>query len=144
MADFDGAKAAVFIGDQLLVYRRDVKPGLAYAGLWDFPGGGREGAETPEETLLREINEEFGLTPAPETLLWRRRFDAPLCPGSVIWFFVIALPAGSEAAVVFGEEGTEWRLMDLEEFRRRGDVVPVFAPRLDLWLAETGGLPNSP
>jgi len=34
------------------------------AGCWDFPGGGREGDETAEQTALREAIEEVGKIPA--------------------------------------------------------------------------------
>ena len=42
---FVGAKLALFLGEELLVIRRDDRPDIPWPDFLDFPGGGREGDE---------------------------------------------------------------------------------------------------
>ncbi len=51
---------------RVLIARRP--EGRAMAGLWEFPGGKLEPGESPEEALIRELNEELGVDVAKSCL----------------------------------------------------------------------------
>jgi 8-oxo-dGTP diphosphatase len=64
MADFKltlvVACALIDADNRVLLAQRP--EGKALAGLWEFPGGKLEPGERPEETLIRELHEEIGIT----------------------------------------------------------------------------------
>jgi ADP-ribose pyrophosphatase YjhB (NUDIX family) len=53
------AGALVMRDGKLLLVKRGIEP---YKGCWDIPGGFMEPQETPEQTTVRELLEETGLT----------------------------------------------------------------------------------
>ncbi len=62
----DVAAGLLFRHQRLLITQR--LPGDHLGGLWEFPGGKREPAETFEECLRRELMEELGVEIAVQEL----------------------------------------------------------------------------
>ncbi|MDU6673817.1 MAG: NUDIX domain-containing protein, partial [Bradyrhizobium sp.] len=54
------ACALVDADNRVLLAQRPA--GKALAGLWEFPGGKLEPGERPEASLIRELDEELGIT----------------------------------------------------------------------------------
>lgn len=61
-------------GEYLLASRPS---GKGWAGWWEFPGGKIEAGETPEHALIRESQEELGITPTQIQPWIKRRYDYP-------------------------------------------------------------------
>jgi 8-oxo-dGTP pyrophosphatase MutT (NUDIX family) len=111
--------AIVHEGQILLIQHREHAGGPSY---WLLPGGGREGDETPEQCLLREVQEETGLTitvqrlllddPAPDRNVYQR-FHTYLC-----WPSTLEASPGiepePEAAAVYSITATGWFPLDDE------------------------------
>ena len=70
------AAALVDADRRVLLQQRPA--GKSLAGLWEFPGGKVEAGETPEEALIRELEEELGIA-VPHACLAPAAFaSAPL------------------------------------------------------------------
>lgn len=127
-----GAKLAILSGDRLVALLRDDDPGISWPGLWDLPGGGREGDETAEETVIRELREETGLVLDPARLDWRRDYGPP---DRRVAFFGMRWDGLCESDLRLGDEGQALVLIPVAEFLSRDDAIPVLRERLGDWLA---------
>jgi 8-oxo-dGTP diphosphatase len=136
--DFVGAKAALFCEGRVLTCLRDDRPGLPWAGHWDLPGGGREGAEDPEDCLLRELEEEFGLRLPLSRLTFRRLFPSILDTGRASVFFAGPVTSAEVASISFGTEGQGWDLMPVADFLNHTRAVPEMQRRTALAWADFG------
>ncbi|HEX8227559.1 MAG TPA: NUDIX hydrolase [Candidatus Saccharimonadales bacterium] len=135
--NFTGVKIALLLGSELLIIQRDDIPGLSFAGLWDFPGGGRDAGETPFECIAREVDEELGIRLLPEIIIWQRTFPSMLEPGMIAYFMVARISQSDVDNVRFGDEGQGWKLMPVDQFMQLEDAVPYLKPRMQAYLDDT-------
>lgn len=137
--DFVGAKAAFFCQGRILTLLRDDIAGLPWAGHWDLPGGGREGAESAEDCLLRELSEEFGLTLPPERLVYKRVMPSMTVPSRQSVLFGGVLDPAEIAAIRFGDEGQGWEMMEVTAFLSHGQAIPEMQRRAGMVWEAMGG-----
>lgn len=136
--DFVGAKVALVWHGAVLTYLRDDHDGLPWRNTWDLPGGGREGRETPEACLLREVEEEFGLILPPDRLIWRRVWPSILDPSRPSVFFAGRITEAEIATIRFGDEGQCWQMMAVARFLAHPQAVPEMQRRAGIAVAELG------
>jgi len=113
--EFTACKLAYIINDKLLVYLRDDFAHIPFPNMWDFPGGVREGDETAEQCVLRELKEEFGIMLEESRLIYKKIGVNYNNTGNS-YFFVAEGREEEVNAIIFSEEGQYWQLMDITEF----------------------------
>jgi 8-oxo-dGTP diphosphatase len=129
---FHGSKVAVLCDNKLLVYRRDNFDHILYPGQLDFPGGGREGDESPLECARRELDEEFALD-LPETrFIYERRYDQ--ASRTVAWFFVANIFPQEIEQISFGDEGQYWQLTSIDAYLAHAEGISILKSRLRDYL----------
>lgn len=128
--EFNGAKLAVICGGRVLSLLRDDFAGLPYAGMWDLPGGGREGAEGPEACALREMWEETGVRLDPSVIGWSGWYGDG---AARVWFGVAEVGLADVRGVRLGDEGQALRWFAVGAFLAREDAIGHLRARLGDW-----------
>ena len=132
--DFQGCKIALICGDKVLTILRDDKDDIPCPNMWELPGGGREGNESPFECAAREVYEELGIHLTEDCLLWSRVYPSVLYEGRYSVFMVGQLRQEQFDSIIFGDEGQAYKLMPIEEFLKSKQAVPQLQGRLRDYL----------
>jgi len=128
--DFTGCKIALFCGDKLLTILRDDKENIPWPNLWELPGGGREGNESPFECVAREVYEELSIQLLKDDIVWSWIYPSMLDENKNSVFLVGKLTQEQFDSIVFGDEGQGYKLVRLEEFLASDRVVPQLQERV--------------
>lgn len=134
--DHTGCKIALICDGQILTILRDDKPTIPWPNLWELPGGGREGDESPFECAAREVYEELGIHLTKDCLLWSTVYQSMLFEGRQSVFMVGQLSQEQFDNITFGDEGQAYKLMPIEEFLNSKQAVPQLQGRLRNYLEE--------
>lgn len=128
--DFTGCKIALICEGQILTILRDDKETIPYPNMWDLPGGGREGNETPFECVAREVYEELNIQLSKDDIVWSWIYPSMLDENKNSVFLVGKLTQEQFDSIVFGDEGQGYKLVRLEEFLASDRVVPQLQERV--------------
>ena len=104
---------AILVRDGTLLLGRRSPHRRSYASCWDVIGGHLEGAERPEDALVREVREEVGVTPTGFIPIGGVVESSPEVGPGRLHFFVIMEWAGGDPEMR-GDEHTARRWFDVE------------------------------
>lgn len=132
--EFSGCKIALLCDNRLLTILRDDKASIPYPNMWELPGGGREGEETPFECVQREVFEELGLKLEETDIVWAKEYQGMLDPDKTSIFMVGTITQEEFTGIVFGDEGQAYQMMDVSQFLSDKKVIPQLQDRLRDYL----------
>lgn len=131
--EFTACKLAYILDGQLLAYLRDDFAHIPFPNMWDFPGGVREGDETPEQCVLRELEEEFDIKLEESRLIYKK-IGVNFNNTGNSYFFVAEGKREEIEAIIFSEEGQYWQLMDIADFLEHPLAIARLKSRLQDFL----------
>ena len=87
--------AALIIQSQRILLGQRASDRAFYPGVWDVFGGHIEAGESLEQTLVRELQEELGITPTQWTYLETLRISAPETAALIVHLYLVTAWAGT-------------------------------------------------
>ncbi|MFX3622522.1 MAG: (deoxy)nucleoside triphosphate pyrophosphohydrolase [Ectobacillus sp.] len=126
-----GAVACNENGDILCALR---SPEMPLPNLWEFPGGKMEEGEQPEETLIREIQEELGCTVEVYEQIEDATYEYPNIIVNLLTYRTKIVDGTPKA-----KEHAELRWVPLRELRSL-EWAPADIPTVDALLTDKVGI----
>ena len=135
--EFTGCKIALICEGQILTILRDDKEDIPWPNMWELPGGGREGNETPFECVAREVYEELNIQLSKDDVIWSGIYPGILDEKKQFVFLVGNLAQEEFDRIDFGDEGQGYKLVSFEEFLTSDRVVPQLQERVRDYVEES-------
>ena len=129
-----GAVAIIVEQARFLVIRRSAK--VRAPLLLCFAGGTIEPGETPEQTIVRELEEELGLRGVAKQHVWQSR----TAWGTLLEWLVVERHADSEP-VPNPDEVAEWMWMPADELLVHPQLLPSVPAFFQAWANQEFSLP---
>jgi 8-oxo-dGTP diphosphatase len=120
--------AAALVADDGRVLLQRRPPGRAMAGLWEFPGGKVEPGETPEAALVRELEEEIGVSVRADNLSPACFASAPNGDAHMLLLLYLCLAWGREPRALDADALRWVRLAEMRDL----PMPPADLPLIDL------------
>ena len=134
--EFTGCKIALICDGQILTILRDDKEDIPWPNMWELPGGGREGNETPFACVAREVYEELSIQLSKADVIWFQIY--PMLDGNKKSVFLVGrLTQEQFESIIFGDEGQGYKLVSFEEFLTSDRVVPQLQERVRDYMEES-------
>lgn len=127
------AATVVLLRPDLRVFLMRRLRGLAFGGMWAFPGGALEPGETAPQAAVRELFEETGVVLELEKLVpWHRWLTPVFEPRRFdTWFYLTALPPGQEPSLPTGEaDDVRWLTPARAVSEHAAGNLPMLPPTL--------------
>ncbi len=137
MNEYHGVKAIVFVNDKMVMLLRDNIPTITYPNMWDLPGGGVEGDESPFEALMREVREECNLEINESHILWQKEYQSIMKPEKKSMFYVLTISPEEFETAELGDEGQEMRLMTPREYLEKENGIDFIKDRIRDYIEST-------
>ena len=135
--EFTGCKIALICEGQILTILRDDKEDIPWPNMWELPGGGREGNETPFECVAREVYEELSIQLSKADVIWFQIYPSMLDGNKKSVFLVGRLTQEQFESIIFGDEGQGYKLVSFGEFLTSDRVVSQLQERVRDYVEES-------
>ena len=118
------SKAIIIYHNKYLLQLRDNYASISFPNSWGFFGGNLENGESPEQALIRELEEELGFTPKNYLIIFEYLFSEP---DVLVKYFEIPIFNIDQFRILNEGQRMQWFTIEQLKFlNRAGDLEFAF------------------